>query len=338
MNGLIDAAFSRARVVSLLFAMILAIGTVAYVAIPKESSPEIPIPTVYVFASFDGISPGDAERLLVEPLETELAAIAGLKEMKADAGEGFSSITLEFEAGSDVELAIEKVREAVDNAESELPDDATTDVYEINTALFPILTAILSGPVPERTLNGIAEDLQSDLESLGGVLEVDIGGAREELLEVLIDPTVFQTYNLSFDELVSQISRNNRLIAAGALDTGAGRLVLKVPGLIEELSDVMEMPVKVRGDTVVTFADIATVRRTYRDPEGFARIDGQPALALEVKKRSGANIIDTVDEVRAAIAAAQLDWPDSLSIDTWATARRRPSTRPSRRSRRAPAR
>jgi len=198
MNALIDAAFSRTRIVSLVFVVI------------------------------------------------------GLKQMFGNASEGHASVQLEFEPGFDADEALLKVREAVDRAEADLPSDADAPtVTEINTALFPILTAVMSGPVPERTLNRLTNDLKEDLEGLPGILEVDVGGERTELLEVLIDPTVFETYNISFDELIGQITRNNLLIAAGAIETGAGRLVVKVPGLIEDVNDVMELPVKVRGDTVV---------------------------------------------------------------------------------------
>ncbi|WP_300050937.1 efflux RND transporter permease subunit [Sulfitobacter sp.] len=315
MNALIDAAFSRARVVILSLVMILAVGAYAYIGIPKESSPEIPIPTLYVSTSLEGISPEDSERLLVEPLETELSAITGLKQITSNGAEGHASVQLEFEPGFDSDEALDKVREGVDRAKSDLPEDATDPVVtEINTALFPILTAILSGPVPERTLNRISEELKDAIEGLSGVLEVDVGGERTELLEVLIDPTVFETYNISFEELISQINRNNRLIAAGAIESGAGRLVLKVPGLIENVEDVMSLPIKVRGDTVVTFADVAAIRRTFKDPSGFARIDGQPALALEIKKRSGANIIETVAAVRELIDEMRAEWPDSITV------------------------
>ncbi|MFP4273452.1 MAG: efflux RND transporter permease subunit [Paracoccaceae bacterium] len=316
MGALIDAAFSRARVVILTLIFVLATGTAAYLQIPKESAPEVPIPTIYVITTLEGIAPTDAERLLVEPLETELASITGLRELSARADEGRASVTLEFEPGFDSEEALDRVREAVDRARPDLPDDATDpSVNEVNTALFPILNAILSGPVPERTLNRLAEDLRDRIEALPGVLEVDLGGARDALMEVQIDPTVFETYNISFDELIGQISRNNRLVAAGAIETGAGRIVLKVPGLIEDVEDVMELPVKVRGDTVVTFADVATVRRTFVDPDGFARIGGQPALALEVKKRAGANIIETVAAVKQVVDAARSDWPETVRID-----------------------
>ncbi len=315
MNAIIDAAFSRSRVVVIALIMILTVGAYAYSAIPKESNPEIPLPLFYVSTGLDGISPTDAERLLLEPMEAEFGSISGLDSMNSDASEGFASIQLEFAPGGDNQEALDKVREAADRVQSDLPDDARDiTITEINTALFPIITAILSGPVPERTLNSLAEDLQEEIEGLEGVLEASIGGQRFEFLEVLIDPTVFQTYNLSFDELISQITRNNRLIAAGAIETGSGRIVLKVPGLIEDLSDVMSMPVKVRGDAVVTFGDVATIRRTFEDPDSFARINGQPALALEITKRSGANIIETVAAVKEVVERLQAEWPDSVNV------------------------
>ncbi len=314
MNAPIDAAFNRSKVVQLVLVFLLAVGALSYSAIPKESNPEIPIPIIFVSASVDGISPEDSEDVLVGPLETEFASLTGLKSMTATASEGRGAVQLDFEPGFDADEALDKVREGADKVESELPSDATVIVTEINTALFPILTVILSGPVPERTLNALAEDLQDDIEALSGVLEVDVGGKRTELMEVLIDPTVFETYNISFNELISSITNNNQLIAAGAIESEAGRLVLKVPGLIEDIEDVMSLPVLVRGQTVVTFADVATIRRTFEDPTGFARIDGQPALALEIKKRVGANIIETVAEVREVVEATQGDWPENVQV------------------------
>ncbi len=316
MNALIDAAFKRTRTVALAFFMIVVMGAVAYTTIPKESEPDIPIPIIYVSMIHEGISPEDSERLLVRPMEKELQSIEGIKEMRSVATEGYGSVTLEFDAGFNLDRALEDVREKVDIARAELPSALTDEprVSEVNIALFPVITVGLSGNVPERTLVRIARDLQDKIEALGGVLDVDSGGDREELLEITVDPMVLETYNVSFADVLQTVQRNNRLVAAGALETAAGRMVLKVPGVIEEVHDILSLPVKVVDDTVVKFSDVASVRRTYKDPQGFARVGGKPALALEVKKRVGANIIETIEGVRAVVAAEQAGWPPGVRV------------------------
>jgi multidrug efflux pump len=315
MNRLIDWAFDHARSVLMVLFVILVAGGFTYVAIPKESAPEVKIPTFYVSVTYEGISPEDAERLLIRPLETQLQSLDGLKMMTATASEGYANVSLEFEAGADADDALDDVRDAVDVAKPDLPSGAEDPVIrEINTALFPILSVMISGPVPERTLIALANEMKNRIEGLAGVLEVDIGGDREEVLEVLVDPAALEGYSISFESLLNQIQRNNRLVAAGAIDTGAGRVSIKVPGVIEDVDDVMSIPVKVEDGALVTLGDIALVRRTYRDPSGFARINGEPALALEVKKRVGANIIETVAEVRAVMEQAQAHWPDTVEV------------------------
>ncbi|MEW8498722.1 MAG: efflux RND transporter permease subunit, partial [Candidatus Thiodiazotropha taylori] len=315
MNTLIDLAFSRSRAVLLSLLFILLAGAMAYNGIPKESEPDIAVPIIYVSMSHEGISPEDAERLLVRPMEKELQSIAGLKEMKSTAGEGHASVQLEFSAGFDSKQALTDVREKVDIAKVKLPDATDEpEVVEVNVALFPVLTVSLSGPIPERSLVNIARDLQDRIEALPGVLEAEIGGDREALLEVVVDPAIMETYGVEYDELISMVTNNNRLVAAGAMDTGAGRLVLKVPGVIEELDDVLRLPVKVDGDRVITFGEVASIRRSFKDPESFARVDGQPAFTLEVKKRVGANIIDTITEVRNVVEAERKHWPAGLNV------------------------
>lgn len=291
-------------------------GGVAYISIPKEAEPDIPIPTIYVSVTYEGISPEDAERLLLKPLEKELQTLEGLKEMRGVGAQGYASITLEFDAGFNADLALQDVREKVDLARAELPQGTDEPrVTEVNIALFPVLTVVLSGELPERTLLAIARNLQDQLEALSGVLEVDIGGQREELLEVIIKPNALETYNLSLSDVFNFVTQNNRLVAAGAIDDNAGRMVFKVPGVIENYDDLQSLPIKKVGTTVVTFADVAEIKRTFKDPSSFARIEGKSALALEVSKRSGANIIETINEVRNIVATNQQYWPQSIKVD-----------------------
>jgi multidrug efflux pump len=315
LNTLIDAAIARTRPVLLVLVLILVAGSVAYLTMPKEADPDVPIPFVYVSMTHEGISPEDAERLLVRPMEKELRAIEGLKELTATAAEGYASVTLEFEAGFDSDRALNDVREKVDIAKVELPADTDEPlVDEVNVALFPVLVVTLSGEAPERTLVTLARDLRDKLEGLAGVLEVDIAGDREDLLEVLIDPVRLESYNQSPAEMLEIVTRNNQLVAAGTLDSGQGRFAVKVPGVIETLDDVLTLPLKVSDGKVVTFRDVATVRRTFKDPDGFARVNGRPAVTLEISKRIGANIIDTLAQVRTLVETEQAEWPDTIQV------------------------
>ncbi len=313
--SIIDAAFNRSRVVMLIFIMLLIAGTVSYIEIPKEAEPDIPIPTFYVSMTHEGISPDDAERLLIRPMEKELQSLEGLKEITAVADEGYASVILEFNAGFDQDQALLDIREKVDLARSELPPDTNEPrVTEVNVALFPVLSIGLSGRVPERELVNIARDLQDKIEALPGVLEAEIGGDREEMMEVVIDNAVMESYDITFQDVAAVMQNNNRLIAAGALDSGAGRLVLKVPGVIEDVGDVMNLPVKTIGTTVVQLKDLVDVRRSFKDPEGFARLGGENALVLEVKKRLGANIIQTIEDIRTLVSKEQQNWPHGVNI------------------------
>jgi multidrug efflux pump len=310
----IDWAIQRRRAVLLFLVFLFFSGVAAYNAIPKEAEPDIAIPIIYVSISHEGISPEDAERLLVRPMEKELKAIEGVKEMSSVASEGHASVTLEFDAGFDSDSALDDVREKVDRAKVKLPADSDEpEVNEVNVSLFPVLSMGLAGPIPERQLLYIARNLKDDIEALSGVLEVDIGGDREEVLEVIVDPLVLETYDIDFENVLAIVNRNNQLVAAGAIDNGHGRLVVKVPGVIENLDDIMSLPVKVVGDTVVSFRDVATVRRTFKDPKGFARVDGEPSLTLEIKKRVGSNIIEVISQVKAIVAEKKPYWPASLA-------------------------
>ncbi|MGC8121068.1 efflux RND transporter permease subunit [Marinobacter sp. VGCF2001] len=315
MRALIAAAMDRSRTTLLLFLFLLLGGMAAYQVIPKESNPDVTIPVIYISMTLEGVSPEDAERLLVRPMEQELRSLEGIKEMRGTASEGHASVMLEFDAGFDPDKALQDVREKVDTARSKLPQEADEPrVNEINVSLFPVLSVGLSGPLSERELITIARRLQDAIEAIPEVLEVDIGGDREDLLEVVVDPQVLESYGIDFDQLAALVTRNNQLVAAGSLDTGNGRMALKVPGVIETVEDVMSMPVKVDGDTVVTFGDVAMLQRTFKDPTGFARINGEPALVLEVSKRSGANIIKTIEQIRALIDEARPRLPGTLDI------------------------
>jgi len=314
-NAIVDAAISHSRTVILSLLLILVAGSVAYQTIPKEDSPDINIPTLYVNMVHEGISPEDAERLLIKPMEKELRALEGVKEMTSTAYLGGANVVMEFDAGFDADQALLDVREKVDLAKPDLPEDAEEPtVHEINLSLFPVLTVSLSGTAPERTLLRIARDLQDRIEGVSSVLEADIVGDRDELIEIIIDPLALESYNLNATDILEMVAKSNLVVAAGALDTGQGRFAVKVPGLFETMADIVDLPVKVSGDAVVRFRDVASLRRTFKDSDGFSRLNGQPSLALKVSKRTGENIIETIESVRAVVEAQRAGWPETVTV------------------------
>ncbi|MFO1038836.1 MAG: efflux RND transporter permease subunit [Geminicoccaceae bacterium] len=315
MKSIIEAAFDRSRTVLVALVLIVVWGAYVTGKIPKEAEPDVQLPLVYVSMFHEGISPEDAERLLVRVVERELQSLEGLKEMRSTASEGHASVLLEFDAGTNIDKALQDVRDKVDLAKVDFPDDTDEPIVdEVNLSLFPVLVVTLAGDLPERALIRTARDLKDRLEALPDVLEVDIAGDREEVVEIIVDPLKLESFGLKLDDVLSIVGRNNQLVAAGAWDVGRGRFAVKVPGVFEDEADILRMPVKVEGDRVVTLTDVATVRRTFKDPEGFARVDGRPALALEVKKRIGRNIIETIEQVQAVVDEERPRWPASLTV------------------------
>lgn len=314
--SLINAAVARARTTLAVLVLLLMTGLSSYISIPKEAEPDINIPIIYVNMTHEGISPEDAERLLVRPMEKELKSIEGVKEMRSAAFQGSANVLLEFDAGFDSQKALDDVREKVDIAKPELPDETDEPtVDEVNLSLFPVLVVTLGGDLPERTLLKLGRDLRDKIEGLPSVLEVKIGGDRDELAEILVDPMLVESYALNVRQIVENIQRSNQLVAAGTLDTGAGRFAIKVPGLFEDVNDILDMPLKSKGDAVVRIRDIASIRRTFKDRRSYARVNGSPAISLDVSKRTGENIIETIAKVRAIVNEESANWPPGVQVN-----------------------
>jgi multidrug efflux pump len=314
-NAIINAALSRSRTTLSALLLILIAGTVAYVEIPKESDPDVNIPIIYVRMHHDGISPEDAERLLLRPMETELRGIEGVKEMRSHGFEGGASVVLEFDAGFDADKALTDVREKVDLAQPDLPDDTDEPtVHEVNVSLFPVLVVTLSGDIPERKLLHFARGLRDSVEGISSVLEAKLTGNREELIEIVVDPLRMDSYGIDSIAVLQTVARSNMLVAAGTLDTGNGRFPIKVPGLYENIQDILTQPIKVDGDAVVTIADIAFVQRTFKDRNSIARLSGEPSIGLEISKRTGENIIETIERAREVVTEAAEDWPEGVKV------------------------
>ncbi|WP_346912600.1 efflux RND transporter permease subunit [uncultured Roseibium sp.] len=312
----LEAILRRPKTVFVLMLALIVAGTYTYLTIPKEDSPDIDVPVFYVSIMQQGISPEDAERLLVRPMETELRGLDGLKEITAIAAEGHASIILEFDISFDKDEALADVRDKVDQAKGELPEDAEEPtIHETNFALLPTITVALSGNVPERTLYNLARRLKDQIEAIDTVRSADLTGHREELLEIVIDSQKLEAYSVTQQELLNTLTLNNQLVPAGFIDGGNGRFNVKVPGLIETADDVYSLPIKQNGEAVVTLADVADIRRTFKDATSYTRVNGKPAIALEVTKRIGTNLIENNAAVRQVVEQASKDWPETVKVN-----------------------
>jgi multidrug efflux pump len=301
MMGFLEVAVRNARLTITTLLFFLVAGTLAYINIPKEAEPDIQFPVIYVGITLQGISPEDAERLLVRPVETQVKNIKGIDKITSSAYQGGGNVLIEFDPNSDLSTALEDVRSKVSDAKRDFPtgtDEPT--VSEVNISEFPVLVVTLSGNAPERVLTRAAKELRDQFEDISGVLEAKLQGSRDEMVEVIIDPVKLSSYNLQLDALIGGVQANNQLVAAGTLQGDEGRYAVKVPALIETVEDIANLPIAAKGNAVVRARDLATIRSTFEDAQTVARLDGKPAIAIEVSKRAGANLIETVDGVKGA--------------------------------------
>ena len=313
MKQIVDWAVHRARMVLFFVILSLIAGVYSYTNLPKEGEPDIEIPVVFISVPFQGISAEDSEALLVKPLEQELSELKGLKQISSTASEGYAGIALEFDYNWNREATLADIRDKATKAESKFPDGAEQySINEINFSEFPIVIVTVSGNVPERTLTRVSKDLQDVIESVPNVLETGLSGVRDEMVEVLIDPLKLELYNVTAGELYAVVNNNNKLIAAGDVEVGSGAYSIKIPSSFKSTSDVYDLPIKTNGDRLIRLGDIAEIKLTFKDRLGMARFNGQPTMAIQVIKRKGSNLIQTVEDVKKLVNKHTETWPAAL--------------------------
>jgi multidrug efflux pump len=312
---IVRLAINNARLTISVLAFLLLAGWVAYQSTPKEAEPDVPIPMMYVSLIYQGISPEDSERLLLRPMESKLKSLKGLKEMRSAAFQGGGYVLVEFQPQTNLATALQDTRSKVQDGKADLPQAAEEPVVtEVNISEFPVLVVTLSGELPERVLTAAARELRDRIEEVPGVLEGSLQGSRDDLVEVVIDPMKLSSYGLQLDQLIGAVGASNSLVAAGNIEGSQGKYAVKVPSLIETPEDVAALPVVAGPNAVVQAKDIATIRSTFADAETITRLNGKPAIAIEVKKRIGANLIDTLTKVRAVSDAFVKTMPQGMNV------------------------
>jgi multidrug efflux pump len=297
--------------------LVLIAGVIARTQMTIETFPNVPVPIVVTQVVHLGISPEDGARLIARPIEQELETLDGIVEVRSTARENLVYTVVEFDLDKDIDVAVSDVREALDIARAEFPDNTEEPIVSEISAeqALVIVVAVSSANASERDVFDLAEDLKNQLEAVPQVLEVTMKGAREEVAEILVNPSKMDFYNVSTSELLTAVARNNILVPAGDLDSASGNFGVKVPALIENTDDIKNIPVRSSANGVIRLGQVADIKRTFKDAAGFARVYGRPAITLEVVKRLKANTADTSQVVRDLVDGQRDRFPSSINVD-----------------------
>ena len=298
-----------------LLLLITVTGLTSYQVIPKESFPEIEIPIIVVNTLYPGVSPADIETLVTRPVEEELSAISEIKELSSTSVEGYSSVTAEFETTVNLEEALQQIREKVDLARPELPEDAEEPgIFEITFSEFPIMQVNLAGDFDLVYLKEIAEDLQDELESVPQILRVDVRGGLEREVKVDVHLSRLQFYNLALQDVIDAIAAENVNIPGGSIDVGDQRFLVRVDGEFDDPELIEDLVITADDGGPIYVRDLADVEFGFAERETYARLDGSPVVTLDIVKRSGENIIETADQVRAVIEEMRPLFPATMTV------------------------
>jgi multidrug efflux pump len=318
---IVDVAI-RYRTSIVVLTLLLSIGgLISYITIPKESQPSIEIPNIVITTVYAGVSPDDIESLITQPIEREIQNINGIREIRSTSTEGVSTVVIEFDPTISIDDAYQRVRDKVDIAKPNLPGDVNEPIVsEIDISDFPIMTVNLAGDYSLARLKDVAERLQDELESIPSVLEVDLIGGLEREMQVDVDLARLQGYNLTFNDLVEAIQRENANIPGGSVDVERLNYLVRISGEIRDADEIRNLIISTPGGTPIYVRDIADVQFGFQERKSYSNlnilqeeVDGRlvaansagadplQVISLNVKKRSGDNIIDTANRVRQIV-------------------------------------
>lgn len=306
---------NRGAVVALAVICIFIFGWKTYVEMPREANPDIDIPVVLVATPYIGVSPQDIETLVTTPIENELAGVKDLKKMSSTSAEGTSIITLEFEPEVVIQDALQRVRDRVNRAQSKLPEDAEDpDIREISFSDVPVLIITVAGPIDLEDLKTLGDDFAEEVRRIKGVLEANVTGGRTRQIRVQVDPVRLQHFGLELGDITTAIQQENVNIPGGDVTAGSTSFLLRVPGEFKTAEEIEHVAIKRVGDRPVFIRDVARVSDSFADRESYARMNGERAVSIAISKRSGANILEVAQQIKALAASHAKGWPKGVGF------------------------
>jgi len=311
-----DTAVKKSVTVVVLAALILIFGSYCYTVMPRESEPDITIPNVFISTNYRGVSSVDIETSVTMNIEKKLKGLDGLKKIQSVSSEGMSSINIEFVTGTDIDKALQDVKDKVDEAMGDLPDDLDEDpsVFEVNFSELPIVVFSLSGTCGLSCLKNIADDLEDEIEAVAGVLEVEVTGGVEREIRVEVFPEKLAYYGLAITSFEEVLLSENKNTSGGSLRLGSGRFLLRVPGEFTSPDEIYGLVLGTHHGEPVYLKDVAQVVDNFKEETSRARLNGLKAVNIAVKKRSGENILAITKEVDKIISRDRLTWPAGTKI------------------------
>jgi multidrug efflux pump len=310
-------ALKRPLTVLTLLVVLVVVGLYSYVTLPRESFPDITIPYVFVTTTYEGVSPGDIEELITIPIERKLKGIDKVEEIRSTSAEGISTVAIKFLPKVNIDDAVQKVREKVDQAKNDLPVDLPDDpvIQEVNFSDLPVIRVVLSGPFSLRRLQNLAEDLQDQIESIPGVLEARIAGGLEREIHVEFDMDRVAAYNVPFSSIINSVTRGNVNMPGGSMDIGEAKYLVRVPEDFKHPAEIFSIVAFVKDGKPVYLRDVAFIRDAHKDPLTRSRINQEKSVTIAVSKRSGENIVRVTDEVKQIVNEMRPQLPQTLQID-----------------------
>jgi multidrug efflux pump len=315
--GLSSFSVDNSTSVIILTLIITVLGLGAYRTMPKESFPEIVIPTVYIGTPYPGNSPVDMENLITRPIEKQLKSLNNVKDIKSTSVQDFSSIVVEFTPGVELSKAIQDVKDAVDKSKSELPTDLDQDpnVLEVNTSDFPIMNVNISGPYSEQELKRYGEYLEDAIEKLPEISKADLAGTIEREIQINVDPYKMESVGVSFNDISGAIQTENMTVSGGSIKNGDFERTLRVDGEFTNPDDLLNIIVKTDQQKIVYLRDVAQIKDTFKDRTSYARSKNLPVITINVTKRSGENLLDAADKIKEIIETTKANrFPENLEI------------------------
>ncbi|HRX06171.1 MAG TPA: efflux RND transporter permease subunit [Kiritimatiellia bacterium] len=289
-------------------AVLVLAGAVSYVSLPREGTPDITIPQVYVTAVYEGTAPEEMEKLVTVQIEKQLNDVEGVKEIRSTSAENIASLVVEFMAGEDIEQAKRRVKDKVDLAKPDLPpdlDEPVVDAFNFSSDV-PVYIFALSGSTDLDRLKILAEDLKDRLERLPGIQSADLAGIREREIRVEIDLPRMIAYRIPLGLVMGRIAQENVTVSAGNIEVAGDKFQVRIPGEFQRVPELREILLAERGGRPVYLTDIATISDTFKDLDSISRLNGAPCVSVSLKKRAGINAVRLIAQVEQVLAEAGL--------------------------------